>query len=357
MTEKENKAVVNAEMEEAIAEAHLPEVIIDDGAEKQEESLARPARMITDDFDQDNPVEFIHPEDEIRLKWSEIRNDASRRRIKNCEVLGCSKMPRDQGTYITTKINDFKTIIPAEEFFLDGTFSDNINETDPKAKCERQIQMAQRMLGAKISVIITKAISHYNEETGERTYAIEASRVAAAEVRKNIYFFGRRAANRTPIVGDTVPAKLLLVSDNSVLVEACGVQTRVPFPRLTGRKHLTSSNVLDYFPKDKAIPMVIEEINVDKENRTVEWRLSHRAAEDQIQKTILDESYIGRRFLGEVISVTEDYYISYCESENVTCSTPIDRCMTEQRLRHGDQVALQVYGIGKNFLKCNCRKI
>ena len=95
MTEKENKAVVNAEMEEAIAEAHLPEVIIDDGAEKQEESLARPARMITDDFDQDNPVEFIHPEDEIRLKWSEIRNDASRRRIKNCEVLGCSKMPRD----------------------------------------------------------------------------------------------------------------------------------------------------------------------------------------------------------------------------------------------------------------------
>ena len=26
MTEKENKAVVNAEMEEAIAEAHLPEV-------------------------------------------------------------------------------------------------------------------------------------------------------------------------------------------------------------------------------------------------------------------------------------------------------------------------------------------
>ena len=90
MTEKENKAVVNAEMEEAIAEAHLPEVIIDDGAEKQEESLARPARMITDDFDQDNPVEFIHPEDEIRLKWSEIRNDASRRRIKNCEVLGLS---------------------------------------------------------------------------------------------------------------------------------------------------------------------------------------------------------------------------------------------------------------------------
>ena len=104
MTEKENKADVNAEMEEAIAEAHLPEVIIEDGAEKKEESLARPSRMITDDFDQDNPVEFIHPEDEIRLKWSEIRNDASRRRIKNCEVLCCSYMPRDQVTYITTKI-------------------------------------------------------------------------------------------------------------------------------------------------------------------------------------------------------------------------------------------------------------
>lgn len=338
----------------AIEEANLPEAIVEDiGA--QEETHRN--RMIWDDFDEENRIEMIHPEDEIRLNWQKIRLYANRKEIKNCEVLGCAKLPQDAGVYITTKILDFRVIIAADEFFYPNTFSDNLSQMDAHTRCERQLQMAQRMLGAKISVVITNASSIYNKETGERTYAVAASRVAAATVRQNFFFFGEKAARHMPQVGDTVKARILRVSENSVVVEACGLELRVPFRRVSGRKFLTEENFLRYFPKERAIPMIVTRISVNKENRTVNWQLSHRAAEDASQKAVLDESYIGRRFLGEVVAITPTHYICYCESENVTCSSPINRYMGDTRLRQGDQVALLVYGVANNYLKCNCRKI
>lgn len=343
-----------ADMLAAIEEANLPEAIVEDIGAKEE---AHRNRMIWDDFDEENPIEMIHPEDEVRLNWQKIRLYASRKEIKNCEVLGCAKLPQDAGVYIITKIHDFRVIIAADDFFYPHTFSDNLNEMDAHTRCERQIQMAQRMLGAKISVVITNASSIYNEKTGERTYAVAASRVAAATIRQNYFFFGMNAGRHMPQVGDTVKARILLVSENSVVVEACGLELRVPFRRMTGRKFLTSENFLRYFPKDRAVPMIVTRISVNKEERTVSWQLSHREAEDAAQKVVLDESYIGRRFLGEVIAITPTHYICYCESENVTCSSPINRYMGDTRLRQGDQVALQVYGVANSYLKCNCRKI
>lgn len=356
---QEKAEAMDMQMQEAINEAHIPEAVIEEvetekGRVSAKEPEERSIRIIRDDFDTDNPMNYIHPEDEVRVKWQEIRDAAKRKLIKNCTVLGVAALPRDAGVYVTTKINDFKCIITADEFFLPGTFSDNIENVDQKTKCERQMQMAQRMLGASISVIITRATSHYNAESQERTYSIAASRVAAAEVRKNLFFWNSKG--QTVGVGSIVQARLLLVSEGSVLVETCGVQSRVPFPRLSGKYYLNRDNVLDYFPKSMGIPMVVEEMAKNPETREVELRLSHRATED-LNKAVLDESYIGRRFLGRVIAITDTHYISHCDSENVTCSTPIDRVPQEVRLRKNDLVALQVYGIGHNFLKCNCRKI
>ncbi|MCC8164209.1 MAG: hypothetical protein LIO86_13850 [Lachnospiraceae bacterium] len=346
------KQVREAETDMYVAteEAKIPDAVIEESAEleKPEES-----RMIADDFG--DVMDSIHPKDEIRLKWAELVSDARRHRIRDCVVLGGAVAPNRAGVNTITKLNDFRTFIKADEFFLPGTFSANIGTVSEEVRQERQLQMIQKMLGAHMRVIITNAASVYAD--GEKTYSVAASRVMAADVMKNYYFFGRRSQRHMPKVGDTVKARILLVSESSVRVEACGIESRVPYALLTGRRHLSSRNVLEHFSKDQAVWMSVVNMEVDKENRTVDWRLSHRAVEDEIYKPELSESMIGRRFLGEIVGINDEYYTAYCLAENLPCSIPIRRCMNESRLNYGDQVALEVYGLGDRFLKCNCRKI
>ncbi len=345
-----NEPAVSPEMEEALNDVNVPAPTILEDPEGEEE---RRRVFISDDFD--NVLNPIHPDDELKLKWADVVQAAKRKTLKECEILGAAirtaDREEDRYVYAISKINDFRVIIPADDFFLPGT------SPEGKDKHTRQLQMLQRMIGSRIQVVITGVVSVYGD--GRRTYGIKASRVLACEVVQNIYFWGRTAKRRTPHVGDSIMARILSVGTNSVLVQALGVETRLNYGMLTGRRSLNAENVLDHFPKDRGIYMKIVDMQLDPETKKVEWKLSHRALEDETYDRKLTDEFIGRRLSGEVISVNDNYYICYAEGENVRCVCPIQRCLEESRLKRGDKVVMEVYGVDPEgrYLRCNSRKL
>ena len=91
------------------------------------------------------------------------------------------------------------------------------------------------------------------------------------------FFFGD-----TPLakVGSHGPAYIMSVDNNGVRVEFMGIETRITRGQLTSRHLVTDAT--EYYKPGMAIDVAIREHEVDKENRTIQIRLSGVMREVQL---------------------------------------------------------------------------
>lgn len=141
--------------------------------------------------------------------------------------------------FISVLFKNTKVSIP-DHMYFESTFDfgrNYQNVMNEEEKLNYRMAMARYQLGAKVCFCIEKAARSKilkGEFKGEYATTVIANRNKAMEVLRNIYFFhkGRtRSASLTPrsvVVGDVIEnAHVLAVKEDSVLIEACGIETRI----------------------------------------------------------------------------------------------------------------------------------
>ena len=141
--------------------------------------------------------------------------------------------------FISVLFKDTKVSIP-DHMYFESTFDFGRNYQNVMSEEEKlnyRMAMAKYQLGAKICFCIEKVMRNKilkGEFKGEYSTIVIGNRNKAMEVLRNIYFYhkGRTKsadkAPRTISVGDVIEnAHVLAVKEDSVLIEACGIETRL----------------------------------------------------------------------------------------------------------------------------------
>lgn len=141
--------------------------------------------------------------------------------------------------FISVLFKDTKVSIP-DHMYFESTFDFGRNYQNVMSEEEKlnyRMAMAKYQLGATVCFCVEKAIRTKllkGEFKGEYVTTVIGNRNKAMEVLRNIYFFhkGRTKsadkAPRTIAVGDVINnAHVLAVKEDSVLIEACGIETRI----------------------------------------------------------------------------------------------------------------------------------
>lgn len=177
-------------------------------------------------------------------KESEVYKELKRYE-KNGEVLWGQVYSVDRADekscrfFISVLFKDTKVSIP-DHMYFESTFDFGRNYQNVMSEEEKlnyRMAMARYQLGAKICFCVEKAMRTKilkGDFKGEYVTMVIGNRNKAMEVLRNIYFFhkGRtksaKLAPRSVAVGDVINnAHVLAVKEDSVLIEACGIETRL----------------------------------------------------------------------------------------------------------------------------------
>lgn len=214
-------------------------------------------------------------EDPILKTYNELLTMMTKKSIIESTLNSVISDPDTGKVYIVTSFKEMsKILIPDNEFFYDGTFLDSFYSAPVEEQRNREKQLASRMLGARISFIMTSLSRKFDRDTHQAIYVATASRKAASEKLQKYYFFGDE-----PIVtkGSRCEARVLSVSPYSAKVEVLGVETLMKLQDLVSFKWLERADD-EFYPgqkilvdvigikKDKLIPDKISEIKLSRKN-------------------------------------------------------------------------------------------
>lgn len=183
------------------------------------------------------------------------------------------------------------------------------------------------------------------------------SRAFAMEKQQNKFFFGD-----TPLakVGSHGPAYIMSVDNNGVRVEFMGIETRITRGQLTSRHLVTDAT--EYYKPGMAIDVAIRELEVDKENRTIQIRLSGVMREVQLGlvKNVksIDLSTKPHE-LAEVVVVTQNHYIVRLISWGIIGIIAKDNVRPKVPLAVRDHVFMEITGVNEKYNRVigNCYKV
>lgn len=183
------------------------------------------------------------------------------------------------------------------------------------------------------------------------------SRAFAMEKQQDKFFFGD-----TPLakVGSHGPAYIMSVDNNGVRVEFMGIETRITRGQLTSRHLVTDAT--EYYKPGMAIDVAIRELEVDKENRTIQIRLSGVMREVQLGlvKNVksIDLSTKPHE-LAEVVVVTQNHYIVRLISWGIIGIIAKDNVRPKVPLAVRDHVFMEITDVNEKYNRVigNCYKV
>lgn len=227
----------------------------------------------------------------------------------------------------------FTVRIPDYLFFNEKTFKKDYMESTEEAKFMRRSQMARKMLGARISFVITVA------ERSKTGYVLVGDRMAAMARKRNKYFYGENGPKIN--VGDKVEPRVLSVGLMAAKVEIHGVETLIPARSLSGR-HWVKDCRDEVAPGAKFIA-VVTHLAIDKDNDTVAIEVSKKRYDNNIMLENSQSLVIGTAVLGEVVGINKEkerYVVALdCDALGVV---PFARVVGLDTLSMGDAVSFIV---------------
>lgn len=267
--------------------------------------------------------------------WQLIKQAAERHTIMERQIIGVERAESDNATpRIYVLVHDFKVAISTRDFFGDGPFAHTFDGVNAGERNLREFQVASRMLGAYVPFVITDAESAFDEEKGERVYAVRASRQEALRRKKERYFFGRQPRVK---VGDMAKARVLMSTPKGILMEVLGTEVIVPVAMLSSCKWVDP--LYEYAPGTVTY-VVITELEIDHENKKVKLVASRAPLDRDLADTSYNSVRIGMRYIGTVVGIDAQYVRINLDC-HVRASAPVIS-ISGVRMRRGDRVSLAV---------------
>lgn len=263
-------------------------------------------------------------------------NDLESVRIYGVEVM------RNSATLGTLKL-----MFSSDDFTAYSNIERQEGETD-SSLLRRQRQYTNHASLSKFQCVPVQIMQPEPDEFGRvGAPIVVCSRAFAMEQQQNKFFFGDEPLVK---VGDAVPAYIMAANNNSVRVECMGLETRILRGQLTARNIVT--DVSEYYKPGMAIEVVITELEIDKENRTVKLALSGVQREVQLGlvKNVKDFDLASKpREVGIVKLVTSSHYLIQLVSCGVIGIVARDAVKYRTPLAVDDRVYMEIFAVNEKY--------
>ena len=360
---------LTAELEpgaETVKEETVPVAVVDEGrgeGEKAAEARAswtpRPEPKLGRIVDSENDMVYAEmPEDRRKEDEDEIRRAIAQRKILTCRI--DSEVPMgDDSVKITGHRKSIRIIFMAEDFFKYSRMKDmdGVSPRDLQTFYRRKVR---RMYDAYVTFIpVSLQREKIPDENGKGyrtiTYVI-GSRGMAMERQREKHFFGRNADVE---LGTRTTASVLSTGPDYVVAEAFGIECTIGAGELAAFEYI--EDVSEKFAPGMGIAVAVSSLEVDRENKTVDMRLSHSLLERlSTPREALESVYRGGTYSARVLSEHPLYYevllIGYCVRGRISRSTGN---MGGEMLRQGDRVTMKVHGhdFERGYVWGSCYKV
>ena len=177
--------------------------------------------------------------------------------------------------FISIIYKNTKISIP-DQMYFESTFDfgrNYENKMSEEEKLKLRMAMATYQLGAKVCFCIEKTLrSKYikGDSKGEYVTTVIGNRTKAMQIIRNIYFYhqgrtkSKDKAPRSINIGDVINnAHVLAVREDSVLIEACGVETRLDAYNLN--KEFVD-NCKKFVSAGDTIPVRVKKLHINEDN-------------------------------------------------------------------------------------------
>lgn len=293
-------------------------------------------------------LKTVLPQDEERDAMNRMRMHIRQRHI--CKGYIYAVESKNGMVYVVIRDSDkLRVLIPDDQFFLPGTFSDNDDRMSGD-KIKRYQQYASRMIGAIITYIPVDMGTD-----NEGNCFVVASRLQSAMMKREKYFFGKNG----PVVkaGSIVEASILTANDDSIRVELFGVEVRVHRTQLSGRE--VPKNVADDFKVGSGFVAKVTHLELEPETKSVRLRLSKAELDrDAGDGGNVMEATLGGRYMATVMKVLQNAYILILDGMNLRALVKKEYYMGTSVLMPGDKVVFRCSAIDEEnqILRGGCLK-
>lgn len=295
--------------------------------------------------DSDISLTALTPEQTKERNWRLVKQAQTRHMILERQIIGVE--PAGQGRAyprVFVEYNDFRIAISTRDFFDANLFNVDLEKISENERNSREFQMASRMMGAYVPFVITDAQSMFDQESGQRVYAIRASRKEALRRKRENYFF--RATPRVK-VGSRVKARVLMSVPRGVLMEVVGQEIIVPVRELSSCKWV---DPLYDFPAGTVTYVDITRLEIDREKRTIRMEATRKTMDADMAINSYNSIREGVRYIGTVVGVDREYVRINLDC-HAKAAAPIIG-LNGARLRYGDRVSVNVNRKRDDFMTC-----
>lgn len=231
--------------------------------------------VLSSEIENEKSFELTPQEKEIEI-YKEIKEHERDNQVLWGQVYSVDRADRKSCRFfISVLFKGTKVSIP-DHMYFESTFDfgrNYENKMSEEEKMKLRMAMATYQLGAKICFCVEKAMRTKilkGEFKDEYTTIVIGNRNKAMEVLRNIYFFhkGRtKSAKRAPrnvAIGDVINnAHVLAVKEDSVLIEACGIETRLDAYNLN--KEFVD-NCKKFVSPGDTIPVRVRKLHINKDS-------------------------------------------------------------------------------------------
>ena len=260
-------------------------------------------------------------------------------------VYGVRPVGRDSAVVEVAR-GTMRVMIRAEDFFYFSQMK-GIENDDDQTRQRRFLRKAKLMNGAVVTFC-----PYIEAESDDGEVIFAGSRQDAMQLLRDRHFFGHNADVKN---GTRAAASILSTGPDYVIAEALGVETTIGAAALSAYKYI--DNVAEEFHVGEGLPVVIENLEVDHEKKTVSLRMNHAILERRANPAMSVRSLArGGAYGATVTAVNDSFYRLIVDVGNIQAR--VARTASDELLVRGDRVTLLVYGCDekRNYVWGACHK-
>lgn len=301
--------------------------------------------------DGNTDVEAIDPREAQRREIAEMEKAIKGKKILRARVYGIEPSKDGKSVTVAAKHGNLRVVFDAEDFFAYANMKD-IEKDDLATRTQRYTRKGARMLNAIVSFIPLKI----SKDAAGVPFVI-GGRALAMESLQNKFFFGDKASAE---LGARAKAVVLSAGPRYATVECLGVESVMGSGSLSAFEFL--ADVSEHYRPGDGIMVMIDKLEVDKENRKVDVRFSHALLERMTADVpLVSENMKKSRYMATVLHETDKFFIVVLNGMKIRGIVPKDYAKTVpgDPITVGCHVAMLVNNIDeeRNMVIGSCMKV
>ena len=354
----DEKMEMTPETEEAVAQAAEPVDAEPAEQAKKPAKTKKPAynsswpkrvgKMLDDGNDM---VEAVDPAEAQRREITEMQKHIKAKDILHARVYGVEPAKDGKAVTVVAKFGTLRVVFDAVDFFAYSNMKD-MDKDDMTTRMQRYVRKGARMLNSVVSFIPVEI-----GKDGAGCPFVIGGRAIAMEALQDKYFFGEKALAEK---GSQAKAVVLAAGPRYITVECLGVEAVMGSGSLSAFEFL--SDVSERYKPGDGLYVIIEKLEIDKANRTVDVRFSHSLLERMTADVPeVSENMKHSRYIATVLHETDKYFIVCIDGLKVRGIVPKEYAKTTpgDPITVGCHVAMLVNNIDKerNMVIGSCMKV